>query len=94
MCAESPALGARFVGQPLRLPKRWLKKDATANKPNFYMQLNLWQQLKMGLAKMPNNQKPTLTGQRQTYSKLADRMKTATYKNTDRRNQTKPENLT
>jgi len=34
--AESHTSGARFVRQPLRLPKRWLKKDTTANTPNFY----------------------------------------------------------
>ena len=41
--AESPASSARFVGQPLCLPKRWLKKDTTANTLNFYIQLNVWQ---------------------------------------------------
>jgi hypothetical protein len=39
--AESPASSARFVGQPLCLPKRLLKKDTTANTPKFYTQLNL-----------------------------------------------------
>jgi len=43
ICAESPASGARFVGQPLCLSKRWLKEDATANTPKFYTQLNLLQ---------------------------------------------------
>jgi hypothetical protein len=37
--AESHQSAARFVRQPLRLPKRWLKKDTTANTPNFYTQL-------------------------------------------------------
>ena len=36
---STPASSARFVRQPARLPKRWLKKDATANTPNFYTQL-------------------------------------------------------
>jgi hypothetical protein len=27
---------ARFVRQPFCLPKRWQKKDTTANTPNFY----------------------------------------------------------
>jgi len=39
--AESHTSGARFVGQPLRLPKRWQKKDATANMTRFYLQLCL-----------------------------------------------------
>ena len=41
--AESPASSARFVGQPLCLAKRWLKKDTTANTPKFYTQLNFEQ---------------------------------------------------
>jgi len=41
--AESHTSGARFVGQPACLPERLLKKDAAANTPNFYTQLNLWQ---------------------------------------------------
>jgi hypothetical protein len=56
--AESHQSAARFVGQPLCLPKRWLKKDTTANTPKFYTQLNLWQSLKNRLTKTPNNQKP------------------------------------
>jgi len=36
---ESPASGARFVRQPLRLPKRWQKKETTANMTRFYTQL-------------------------------------------------------
>ncbi len=31
ICAESPASGARFVGQPACLPEHQLKKDNTAN---------------------------------------------------------------
>ena len=39
-----PPLTLLFIGrQPARLPKRWLKKDTTADKPNFYTQLNFWQ---------------------------------------------------
>jgi hypothetical protein len=41
--AESHTSGARFVGQPLCSPKRWLKKDTTANMPKFYTQLNFEQ---------------------------------------------------
>jgi hypothetical protein len=41
--AESHQSAARFVRQPARLPKRWQKKDTTANTPNFYTQLNLGQ---------------------------------------------------
>jgi hypothetical protein len=37
--AESHTSGARFVGQPLCLPKRWLKKDYTANMTKFYNEL-------------------------------------------------------
>ena len=55
--AESPASGARFVGQPACLPKRWQKKDTAANTPNFYTQLNLWQLPKTQLAKTLINQK-------------------------------------
>jgi hypothetical protein len=36
---ESHKSGARFVRQPLRLPKRWQKKDTTANLTGFYTQL-------------------------------------------------------
>ncbi len=56
--AESPASGACFVGQPARLPKRWLKKDTTANTPNFYTQLNLWQLTKSTIYKTLDSQKP------------------------------------
>jgi len=37
--AESHQSAARFVRQPLRLPKRWLKKDTTAKMTRFYTQL-------------------------------------------------------
>jgi len=37
--AESHQSGARFVRQPARLPKRWQKKDTTANLTKFYTQL-------------------------------------------------------
>jgi len=39
--AESHTSGARFVRQPLCLPKRRLIKDTTANTPNFYTYLYL-----------------------------------------------------
>jgi len=38
---ESHQSAARFVRQPLRLPKRWQKKDTAANLTGFYTQL--WQ---------------------------------------------------
>jgi len=37
---ESPASGARFVGQPACLPKRWIKARTTANSNNFHVQLS------------------------------------------------------
>ena len=39
ICAESPASGARFVGQPADLPEHLLKKDNTANMTKFYNEL-------------------------------------------------------
>jgi len=39
IAAESPASGARFVGQPDDLPERWLKKYTTANMTKYYTQL-------------------------------------------------------
>jgi len=37
---ESHQSAARFVRQPLRLPKRWQKKDTAANLTGFYTQLD------------------------------------------------------
>jgi hypothetical protein len=37
--AESHTSGARFVRQPARLPRRWQKKDTTANMTRFYNEL-------------------------------------------------------
>ncbi len=47
--ADSHTSGARGVRQPLRLPERWQKKDTTANTPNFYTELILWQWTKQNL---------------------------------------------
>jgi len=41
--AESPASGARFVGQTRFCKTRQLKSRTTANLINFYTQLNFWQ---------------------------------------------------
>jgi hypothetical protein len=46
---ESHLSGARFVRQPLRLPKRWQKKDTAAKTTNFYTQLWFWQHQKIDL---------------------------------------------
>jgi hypothetical protein len=39
IAAESPASGARFVGQPAGLPELLPKKDNTANMTRFYNEL-------------------------------------------------------
>jgi len=73
--AESHTSAARFVRQPVRLPERRQKKDATANPPNFYTELIFWQWLKIEIAKTPNNQKPTLTNTKPIDSKTCLRIK-------------------
>ena len=52
IAAESPASGARFVGQTRLSKTHHLKKDSTANLINFYTQLNFWQLLKLRILKL------------------------------------------
>ena len=52
IAAESPASGARFVGQTRLSKTHHLKKAYTANLINFYTQLNFWQLLKLIMLKL------------------------------------------